>query len=150
MKKYLFHSASILLLLSATSDSYAGFFSKGSPKKPVEIDEKQKTLVKFKLWNSGLVDQYGSKMFNLQIHNDSEWNICEVKIKVKVGEETRSYVFESYTVHYDKIVDGKVVNPEESRVWIPKNRTEVFTAYTGDFINGKFTYSIESIKGFED
>lgn len=142
--------AAPLLFCLIESTIKAGFFSKGSLDKPVEIDEKSKEKLKFSAQISNAIFFDGSNQLELEIHNDSDWNISEVKIKLKVGEETRSYIFSDHTVFYEKIVDGKPVNPKVQRNWITKNITATWKANVGTFIKKGFSYSIESIKGFED
>lgn len=142
--------AAILLFRLIEPTIMAGFFSKGSLDKPVEIDEKQKSKLKFSARISNIIFFDGSDELELEIHNDSDWNISEIKIKVKVGEETRSYIFADYTDFYEKIVDGKPINPKVQRNCITKNRTATWKANVGKFIKKDFTFSIESIKGFED
>ena len=63
----------------------AGFFSKGSYDKPVEIDEKQKPKLQFNARMSNTVFFDGHQELELEIHNDSDWNISEVKIKVRIS-----------------------------------------------------------------
>jgi hypothetical protein len=128
----------------------AGFFSKGSRDKPVEIDEKQKELIKFAAQRSRDTHPYVSGKISLEIHNDSEWNISEVKIKITAGNQSRSYIITHYYVSYEKMVDGQPVNPKSNRGFVGKNKTEVWNENVGNFIDKDFSYSIESIKGFED
>ena len=128
----------------------AGFFSKGSYDKPVEIDEKQKPKLQFNARMSNTVFFDGHQELELEIHNDSDWNISEVKIKVKVGNQSRSYSITNFFVSYEKIVDGKPVNPKSNRGSIGKHKTAVWSENVGNFIDKDFSYSIESIKGFED
>jgi hypothetical protein len=128
----------------------AGFFSKGSLDKPVEIDEKQKVKIKLSPRISNTIFFDGTSELELEIHNDSDWNISEIKLKITVEKDSRAYIFTEYYAVYEKLIDGKPINPKVKRASISKNQTQIWKTNVGNFINQNFTYSIESIKGFED
>jgi len=142
--------AAAVVFLSIEPKIKAGFFTKGSLDKPVEIDENQKVKVKLSPRISNTIFFDGTSELELEIHNDSDWNICEIKLKITVEKDSRTYIFTEYYAVYEKLIDGKPINPKVKRASISKNKTQIWKTNVGNFINKNFTYSIESIKGFED
>ena len=128
----------------------AGFFSKGSLDKPVEIDENQKAKIKLSPRISNTIFFDGTSELEVEIHNDSDWNISEIKLKLTVEKDSRTYIFTEYYAVYEKLIDGKPINQKVKRASISKNQTQIWKTNVGNFINKNFIYSIESIKGFED
>lgn len=142
--------AAAIVFLSIEPKITAGFFSKGSLDKPVEIDENQKVKVKLSPRISNTIFFDGKSALEVEIHNDSDWNISEIKLKITVEKDSRTYIFTEYYAVYEKLIDGKPINQKVKRASISKNQTQIWKTNVGNFINKNFTYSIESIKGFED
>lgn len=142
-------TAATLLFCLIEPTIKAGFFSKGSPDKPVEIDEKQKEKVKFTATSVG-IDSDGNYKIELEIHNDSNWNVSEIKINVVVGDNNRSFSVDDYFLENQKFENGIIQGGTKKRSSIPKNQTRVWSVFAGKFLKKGWQFSVESIKGFED
>lgn len=127
----------------------AGFLSQGSLEKPVEIDKKEKQKVKVTATPIA-VDSDGNCKLDLEIHNDSNWNISEIKINVVVGENNRSFSVDDYFLENQKVENGIIAGGTPKRSSIPKNKTRQWSVFVGKFLKTGWTFSVESIKGFED
>jgi len=141
--------AAALVFVLIPHPTKAGFLSQGSLEKPVEIDKKEKQKVKFTA-NAVGIDSDGNCKIDLEIHNDSNWNISEIKINVVVGDNNRSFSVDDYFLENQRFENGIIQGGTKKRSSIPKNKTQQWSVFVGKFLKPGWNFSVESIKGFED
>ncbi len=149
-----------LLFLTIHFSVNADLFSSGSLEKPIDIDEKSKTKIEIKIKTVRHFEKRTRiyiDVFNLEIHNESDWNISEVTIELKVGDRKRKYSFTGPLIEEDKTLKQTESTSENKKYIIRRNTTEIWQSNCGTFLmenkeeieKSNWSYTIESIKGFK-
>ena len=155
--KQLITSILLIGIINHYSAAEAGFFSSGSLESPVEISKNQFNLIKLKVDRLIYLDKPNKSEIEIEVHNDSNWNIVEIVIRIEPeiqpdssGKESRKYSFsESSEIQDPKNETLKKIQKKP----ILKNQTKTLKVSSGSFghkLKDGFIYEIVSIKGYED
>jgi len=146
--------------LTSHFSTKADLFSSGSLEKPIDVDEKSKAKIEIKIKTARQFEKRTRSyidIINLEIHNESEWNISEVTIELTVGDKKRKYSFTGPLIEEDKNLKQTESTSENKKYIIRKNTTEIWQSNCETFLiknkdeieKSNWSYIIESIKGFK-
>ena len=119
------------------SSEGAGLFSSGSLENPVEISKNEFKLVKLKVSRLIYLEEENKSEIEVEVHNDSNWNIIEIIIRinpkiqpVSSEKESRKYSFsESSEIQDPKKESSKKI----VKIPILKNQTKTLKVSSGSF-----------------